>query len=140
MINLAAARDKLAELITAQVGDRAIDPAAPAVYRGALDAVPAPPLIAVGVPEWEPDVQPCMDLTTIPVGVVVEMPGGNAGAVQDQLESLWSEVVAGLREDLIAQPGLGVAKVVVIKRARFGPFIIQGTEYPAMVTFLEFYG
>lgn len=140
MINIAAARTRLAESITAQVGDRGTDPAAPAVYRGALDAVPAPPLIAIGAPEWEPDVLPCGDRITLPVGVVVEMPGGNAGAVQDQLEALWSEVVSGLREDLIAQPGLGVADVVVIKRARFGPFVIQGTEYPAMVTFLEFYG
>lgn len=134
MINLVQARARIAELITTQLGDRVT------VYPAALDATANLPCVALGVPDFTPDAQPCVDLITIPVAVVVPLLSGAAMANQDQLEALWSELVEGLREDIRTQPGLGIARNAVIRRAQYGGFAIQGQEYPAMVTYLDLFG
>lgn len=135
MIDHTAARAKLAEICRAAVGDAA------QVYESAIDAVAAPPLIAIGLPRFTPNVGPCMDRSQIPVAVVVKTPGGDASYQQDELERLWQLVTAGLTAAFEADQNLGgLCHWSEIDRAQPGPFRIQGQEYPAQVIFINIDG
>lgn len=134
MIDLAAVRTRLADSFRDQFGDRV------KVYRGQLAAAAEFPLIAVGVPRWKPDVQPCTDQVSLPVALAVKVGAGDGEAVQDSLEALWAELVDSLREDLRTDPSLGgLVRTAVITGADFGGLLIQGREYPAMNTTLDLY-
>lgn len=138
MIGLTAVRERLGELFGAQFGDRL-----QVVPTGVIEGEANFPMLIIGQPSWEPDVTPCGDRTTLPVAVVVDDNGTSALAVQAKLEELWQEAVAGLREDLrTAGPRLGIPGVyaVIIRRAFYGPFSVQGKEYPAMVTMIDIDG
>lgn len=129
MINLPSVRAQLKTIYQDHFTDRLT------VHQSTLSAVADFPLIAIGVPRWQPNTGPCMDLCTLPVANAVRLPNDDGEVVQQELEALWAETVELMREERKIDPTLGgLVKAWNLARAEYGALHIQGRDYPAMVT------
>lgn len=138
MIDHSAARAKLAEIVdvTATLPDLTVP-----VYQSAIDVVAAPPLIAIGLPRWTPNIRTCMDRSQIPIAVVVPLAGDAPSQLQDRLEQIWQQVVVQLTAAFDADQLLGgLCGYCEIDRSEPGRFRIQNQEYPAQLIFTNLDG
>lgn len=132
MINIAAGRAKLAELVKIDELE---------VYPSSLLTGAAPPFVAVGMPRLTPRVGPCLDRSEWPIAVVMPQDGSTTADPVVQLDDLWPQVWDRLDAAITADPYLdGVCEGAQLERAEFGAFRVQGHEYPAQVIFINLDG
>lgn len=135
MINNAAARARLGEICELAVDGEAT------VYPSAIDASAAFPLVAIGMPRWTPQIEPCIDRSQFPIAVAVKLPGGDSAATQDQLDQLWQAVASQLDDAITDDPTLGgLCAAAHLDRAEPGAFRVQGHDYPAQLIFINLDG
>lgn len=138
MLDLNAARDKLAALATA---------AAPAnmqvtVYRSGLRPLADFPAVVIRQPSWTPSgelgLSYRMDRWRWPISVVLEKPGTQDPVTVDVLDQLWTALLAALQDQVETDPGwAGLCRQTMVDHAEFGTFTVQGQEYPAQTIYVD---
>lgn len=128
MIDLTATR----ALIVSLLSDTGIH-----VYTRAVTDTFVTPCVIIGIPEVEFDVQPCVDTTHLPIGVVVGRDGIDDAATQDQLEVVWRKVVDRLLTATRTGGFDPVAHGADLKRSEYESVGVQGATYPAMTLTLD---
>lgn len=135
MIDLGALRGLLASELKTRTTGLGVHP------RG-IDGAFQPPVVVLGQPDVEFDVQPChIHRYGMPVAVAVGRPGFDEIATQAELEGRWLEVAVALQElvDEGVLDALGVVDATVT-RSDSGSFTVQGQSYPAYSITIEIVG
>ena len=97
-----------------------------------------PPCAVLGQPDVDYDVQPCVAKVTIGLAVVVRHHPQGPEATQRDLETLWPQVAAAVRDLEHTDPTLGgQINDFHLTRAEFGSFDAQGNSFPAQNLVLE---
>jgi hypothetical protein len=141
MIDLALARERLVEVITAGVAtDESVT-----IYPSPPNSQIALPAIWVGQPSTQFGTfnTGCerYDTTTVPILVVVRWPGTNDQHQVAQLDDLWPQAAAAVADALGADQTLsGLCKAGSITQALFGLISAQGQDCPAQTISVELYG
>lgn len=132
MIDMAAIRDHLVAALSPVTDWN--------VYPRAVTGVPALPAVLIGSPDIEFDVEPCLDLYSLPVIVGVAMDGTDLVAIHARLETLWIRLATELR-DAIADPAFtALASRAELTTGEAGDLLIGRLELPAYTINLKFYG
>lgn len=135
MIDMVAARNEIAARCLAALGDQVT------IYPAGITGQASLPAVALGMPRWESNVQPCMDLYTWPLAVVVARPGSNDPYVITTLDQLWTDLAGALMTDIENDQTLGgICKAAEVTRADAGYLTVQGVDQPAQTIMLETYG
>ena len=138
MIDMVAVRAHIASELTSRLGVLLADP--PDVLPRGVDGPFDPPVVVLGQPDVEFDVEPCLDKWTLSVAVVVRVDPSGMTATQTQLEELWPAVATAVREMCSDDQSLGglVASARALS-ADFGDFKVGSQTFPAQAIQLEIY-
>lgn len=135
VIDFEGCRDALAEVVQRELLGLPVT-----VYPRGTSSVIRLPAVAIGMPTWEADVQPCMDRATYPITVAVDRNGSDTSVVT-VLEDLWPRVAAALRDAMAADQTLfGTCKAANVTRAEPTALTVQDRELPAVTVTAELYG
>jgi len=135
MIDIGAARAWLAGAAAGVTGVEVLP-------RGVVGTF-TPPVAVIGQPDVQFDTEHMCgtDETTFPIAVVVRHHPGGPAATQAELEELWPQVAARLRDHLDSDPSMGgICSAAELTDSTFGELQVQGQAYPAQALTVTIHG